>query len=184
MQTLGGLFGTETASTKAADFSDFHQDQECLESFVFPLTRDELAESARQMAEESQEKTRLEDELEKVRKDFKAKIDRQEVKIAAIVHQIQFGQQKEVNCVKRIFFEKGIVQFIFEGRILKERPMEEEERQLRWDGKGPELPPKELPAPNWEEGKKPFDGEFDPDSWEDVPSEEENQQAIEEIFEE
>lgn len=107
-----------------------YQDAGVTEEIQFDLTEHQLAQTAIEVNELSKKKKEKEIHLKAYAKEKKAEIETLQAEIDANLKRIEEGELRLIDCIKRTFFDKGIVQFIRDGEVIKERPMEDGDRQL------------------------------------------------------
>jgi len=97
----------------------------------FKLTESEFAEKGKQAAEASKKLAELEFEFEMVKRKWKGQIEGQTEIVHSILSVIHAGEEKRhVDCTERKDFEKFVVEYIYRGEIMENRPMQMHERQL------------------------------------------------------
>lgn len=99
------------------------------ETLVFDLTDTELLEIGKNVATLSAEKRQKEAALKSYTADRKDEIKGLEADIRFNVKLIEVRKQgKEVDCIMRKDYTRGIVQWLFNGTVMKERGLESHER--------------------------------------------------------
>lgn len=111
-----------------------YQDTLVEEPFHFDLTKEEMATAGQDVAELADTLSTRQEDFERVKKRYKAEFEELERQIQAKFHAIRFGEMRNTRCTKRVWFERKVVQFIYEAKVLKEREMLDEERQLNLNG--------------------------------------------------
>jgi hypothetical protein len=105
------------------------EDFDVKETLVFDLTDPELLEIGKNVATLSAEKRTKEALLKGYIADRKDEIKGLEADIRFNVKLIEVRKQgKEVDCIMRKDYTRGIVQFIFAGNVMKERALEHHEK--------------------------------------------------------
>lgn len=102
-------------------------------SFITPLTREEVEQSAADMVKLMHEKQGVEDELETARKDAKSRIAALDAGIASHATRVRMRMDFKVfECVDRLSEDGLTVETVdvHTGEIKRERPAEPNERQL------------------------------------------------------
>lgn len=99
------------------------------ETLVFDLTDPELLEIGKNVATLSAEKRMKEAALKTYTADRKDEIKGLEADIRFNVKLIEVRKQgREVDCIMRKDYTRGIVQYIFNGVVMKERSLEHHEK--------------------------------------------------------
>lgn len=107
---------------------DIFTEEESREVITFQLTDDEILKLAKATAELDIEHRTVDAHFTMVKKDFKGKLD-------GLASQMNYNfrlikdqaEDRDVDCIKRKNFTKKVVQFIYNGRVMKERPMADHE---------------------------------------------------------
>lgn len=99
------------------------------ETLVFDLTDTELLEIGKNVASLSTEKRIKEAQLKSYVADRKDEIKGLEADLKFNIKLIEVRKQgRETDCVMRKDYTRGIVQWIFNGKVMKERGLESHER--------------------------------------------------------
>jgi len=99
------------------------------ETLVFDLTDAELLAISKQVATLSREKREKESFLKNYIADRKDEIKGLDADIRFNIKLIEVGKQgRETDCIMRKDYTRGIVQFIFNGTVMKERGLEHHEK--------------------------------------------------------
>ncbi|WP_421901276.1 hypothetical protein [Maridesulfovibrio sp.] len=104
-----------------------------MDHLQYRFTEEELHEKAQIMAEKSTLKAELEDQKKAVMSDFKAQIDKCEADLnLAAKHYRDGWMMSNVECIKRLNYKTGMVEFIRTdtGEMYKSRQMEGEELKV------------------------------------------------------
>lgn len=97
----------------------------------YVFNEQEIAEKAKQLANECSEKQNLEDEKKAVMSDFKSKVDGKDAIIGLLSNHINFGfEMKTVLCDVEFDFKKGVKHLFFDGKKYDTVKITEEDRQL------------------------------------------------------
>jgi hypothetical protein len=100
------------------------------ELLTFDLTQSEVAEKGGIAADQSAELSKITAEFKAVRSEFKGKIDGLAKELNATLCCIKKGsEEREVECTKVFVKDQDLVQFWYEGKMLKERPALDTDRQ-------------------------------------------------------
>lgn len=110
-----------------------YQDYEVEELLNFKLTEEELAQTAISIQGIYEEIADLKSELKDFTKVKKDEIKDKESAIASYMKKIEKGEDRQIPCTKRVYFSKGIVEFInpITKEVISERKIESEDRQMR-----------------------------------------------------
>lgn len=107
------------------------QEKEVERYLTFILTEDEVRSKGIEAANVAYELGKKESEFDEVKKEWKKKIDRDEAELKGILSTIRAGKEdRHVKCLERKNFETHTVQYIYDGYVMFERPMEEHEMQF------------------------------------------------------
>lgn len=99
------------------------------ENLVFDLTDTELLQISKTVAALSREKREAEGALKSYVADRKDEIKGLDADIRFNIKLIEVGKQgRDTECVMRKDYTRGIVQWIFNGKVMKERGLESHER--------------------------------------------------------
>lgn len=105
------------------------EDFDVKETLVFDLTDPELLQISKTVAALSKEKREKEATLKQYISDRKDEIKGVDADIRFNIKLIEVGKQgREVECIMRKDYTRGIVQWIYEGKVMKERGLESHER--------------------------------------------------------
>lgn len=103
-----------------------------LQAFMFKLNMREFAEKGKTAAGLSKEIAGIEAEFEEVKDTFKARIKDREAKRDDLLAVINAGEEKrEVESTMVMDYDAGKVRYFFEGEMIEERKMTDDERQLQ-----------------------------------------------------
>lgn len=106
-------------------------DVDVTKAFNFPLTETELAEKARKSGALKHELLELTEEQKKKNGEMKRRIaDKQSELDTVLRAQHEGEEERTVSCTMRKNYDKLTVQYIFQDKIMQERAMTLEERQL------------------------------------------------------
>lgn len=107
-------------------------EEQAVEDLEFTLTTDEIVGTAKEAADVRVALLEKETEFERVKKRFKGEIESLEGDLADKLRLIRHGKEtRKTACIKQLNYKTNTVAFLFNGEIMKERPMEANERQLR-----------------------------------------------------
>lgn len=99
------------------------------ENLVFDLTDEELLTLAKSTSRLSSLKRTKENELKNIVDDKKSEIKGLTADIQFNMKLIEVGKQgREVECTKRVNYTRGIVEFLFAGKVMKSRGIEHNEK--------------------------------------------------------
>lgn len=99
-------------------------------SFEFDLTMPEVAAKGQLIAKTRLEISDLTDELEQMKNDYKGKISAKEKIISDEIKKIRFNKEwRTVECKEVKNFNTFEVGYLFNGKVMETRAMEERERQ-------------------------------------------------------
>lgn len=99
-------------------------------SIMMELSLEEVSKMAHQMADTMTEIKALEDELKAASTDFKDRIKGKEVEMNALKDQIQAGERSIIlECDRVKNFEKGVIEFWHDGKIIEEETMTASDHQ-------------------------------------------------------
>ncbi len=97
----------------------------------FDLSDAQIAEKAREAAKVSKEVGDLEAEAKDTSASYKSRISKKELEVRGLMQVINAGKESRYCfCDMEKNFERNVVQFYFEGKLVEERAMTHEERQL------------------------------------------------------
>jgi len=103
-----------------------------------PLTESEIVEKAISVAKLSKEIEKEENAFKVLRSEHRAELERLDGEVEKTLDVIIARKEpRELECQMVKYFEANRIEYIFEGRVVEERPMEPYERQMELeDGKG------------------------------------------------
>ncbi|WP_321404543.1 hypothetical protein [Maridesulfovibrio sp.] len=104
-----------------------------IETLQYSFTKDELQDKAQIMAEQANLKAELEDQKKTAMSDFKAQIDKCEADFTLAAKHYRAGwMMRPVECIKRLNYDSGMVEFIRTdtNEVYKSRQMNEDERNI------------------------------------------------------
>lgn len=105
------------------------EDFDVKENLIFDLTDAELLGLAKQTSLLSVQKRTKEGELKQIVENKKDEIKGLQYDINFNLKLIETGKQgREVDCIMRKDYTRGIVQYIFNGNVMKERALEHHEK--------------------------------------------------------
>jgi predicted nuclease with TOPRIM domain len=107
---------------------DIHEEESSREFITFPLTDEEILKIAKSTSELDEQHKAIDAKFQQVKKDFKGQLD-------GLNSQMNYNfmlikdecQDREVDCVKRKNFTRKVVQYLYDGKVMKERPMHDYE---------------------------------------------------------
>lgn len=104
--------------------------RKAMRELAFKLSEADFAAKAKQVAEAQQKLGKLASEFQGVKDNYKARIQLLENEIGHILAVISSGvEQREVECDERVDYDRGIVEYVFNGEVRAERPMTPMDRQ-------------------------------------------------------
>jgi hypothetical protein len=104
------------------------EEYEVKENIIFDLTDAELLKIAKTASLLTSQKREKANELKNKTDDLKEEIKGIEADIRFNLKLIEVGKQgRDVDCLKRIDFDRKIVQWLFAGVVMKERALESHE---------------------------------------------------------
>jgi hypothetical protein len=107
------------------------QDRPLKKLLQIPLTHEDVERMAKEAAEISQALTADRIEFKKIRTEWKDRIVGSENALSRVLKVIQVGhEEKEVDCIERRIFAENKVQYIVNDKVIEERAMDAEERQM------------------------------------------------------
>jgi hypothetical protein len=107
-------------------------EQKELHTIRYEFGQHELKDFSNQLAVACRKKAEVEEEKKSVVSQFKATIDNQEAQISILSSRITNGYEyRNVDCVVKKDFKKGIKQFYFEGTLYDESKLSPEDYQLK-----------------------------------------------------
>lgn len=100
--------------------------------YAVQLTQEELAESKTQFAQESIKEARLEDELKKIKDEYKEKLKPIKDDKKILLNEIKTGSRPEHGKVYKIVDQEEKMTGFYNnrGHLIYSRPMDKDERQL------------------------------------------------------
>jgi hypothetical protein len=102
-----------------------------VESLEFELTEAEFSEYGKRAAKLTQHVSDLEAKLDKLKKSAKREIEGIEAEVSQLLETIRTGkEERTVTCVVRKNFKENVIEYLFKGKLMKQRPMQANERQL------------------------------------------------------
>jgi hypothetical protein len=105
------------------------EDFDAEETLVFVLTDAEILKIAKTASSLTSQKRTKENELKNKTDDLKSEIKGIDADIKFNLKLIEVGKEgRNVECIKRINYTRGIVQFIYGGQVMKERSIEHNEK--------------------------------------------------------
>ena len=107
-----------------------YQDTDTEDFLIFELSESEKACLATDATNLYKRKCEKEKQFDLMKKRFKGEISELEVGINAFFEVIENGEEVKVPCIKRVHFDKEIVEFIYKGEVKKSRVMRENEKQM------------------------------------------------------
>jgi len=110
-----------------AELKDY-QDTVVDETLIFPLAEKERANLADDMVKLNNTKRDKEREFDILKKKFKNEISDLAASIEAVLDVIENGEECVVTCTKRVHFDRGEVEFIYNGQVMKTRKITDKER--------------------------------------------------------
>lgn len=123
-----------TKTTKANTVQANIKEQEISKKLTFELTQEEIANKGRDAAKLSKELFELELDFDDVKKAWKARISAKSQELSKTLKVIDAGtEDREVVCTCRKDYDSLTVQYIYGGKLMEERAMSIEERQLELD---------------------------------------------------
>jgi hypothetical protein len=123
----------EVDGTKGYTLKNTREVQEkVIEKYLnFKLTEEDFADKGKEAGKISGELNKLEAEFDRIKKEWKEKIEEQEAALSLIHSTIRRGDEdRKVICVEQKDFAKYVVNYVFNGEIMHSRPMEMSERQM------------------------------------------------------
>lgn len=107
-----------------------YQDTDTEDFLIFELSEKEKAYLATEATTLNRKLKEKEKEFDLMKKKYKGEISEFEIGIRSFFEVIENGEEAKVHCIKRVHFDKEIVEFIYKGEVKKTRVMRENERQL------------------------------------------------------
>lgn len=107
---------------------DIYEEESARETITFPLTDDEILKIAKSTSELDEQYKTVDARFQQIKKDYKGQLD-------GLNSQMNYNfmlikdecQDRDVDCVQRKNYTKKVVQYIYNGVVMKERPMQEYE---------------------------------------------------------
>jgi len=107
---------------------DIYEEESARENITFPLTDDEILKIAKQTSEFDQQYKAIDSKFQQIKKDYKGQLD-------GLNSQMNYNfmlikdecQDRDTDCIQRKNYTRKVVQYLFEGKVMKERPMQEYE---------------------------------------------------------
>ena len=97
----------------------------------FKLTEEDFADKGKEAGKIAGELNKLNIEFDKVKKEWKDKLNRKESELSIILGTIRRGDEdRRVKCVERKDFNNHVVEYIFNGDVMHSREMKMDERQM------------------------------------------------------
>lgn len=137
-ETAAPLKAEEVPSNNGAPIADAPEKKEVIpkieefdvkENLVFDLTDAELLQISKTVAALSREKREKESHLKAYTSDRKDEIKGLDADIRFNIKLIEVGKQgRDTDCIMRKDYTRGIIQWIFNGKVMKERGLEAHER--------------------------------------------------------
>jgi hypothetical protein len=107
---------------------DIYSEEEGREVITFALSDDEILKLAKATAELDIEHRTVDAHFAMVKKDFKGKLDGLASQMNHNFRLIKDqAEDRDVDCIKRKNFTRKVVQFIYNGKVCKERAMADHE---------------------------------------------------------
>lgn len=98
----------------------------------FKLTKSEVEAYGRKAADVSFDLGQATDEFDGIKKEWKRKIDNLDSELGGILATIRAGKEdRHVKCIECKDFEQNKVLYLYDGHVMLERPMEDNERQFQ-----------------------------------------------------
>lgn len=125
MKEVDGTKGYELRNT-----ADVQEKQ--IEKYLnFKLTEQDFADKGKDGGKLAGELNDLEAQFDAVKKQWKEKIDTKQAELDVVLTTIRRGNEdRKVICIEQKDFVGHVVNYIFNGEIMHQRPMEMNERQL------------------------------------------------------
>lgn len=102
-----------------------------MRTVMLPLTDEEIVKKAHRIAELREQTLKLQAERLAEMRRLKGEIERCELEVAKHLAAIKDGrEEQDVHCEEQKDFEQNTVRYFFGGKVVEERPMEGDERQL------------------------------------------------------
>ena len=102
-----------------------------VEPLIFTLTEHEYAEKGKAAGKLRGKLSEVEAKFSDIKKEWKGKVDEKQIELNNILEAMRAGKEERVvECTQRKNFDRNIVQYLYKGKVLKERPLEPHERQL------------------------------------------------------
>lgn len=101
--------------------------------YLLPLSQEEIENKKDHLAENMIELTRMKDELEAIKADFKARIQPVEKDIEMIVEVIKTGKEPRVGTLYLMADHDSGNMYVYneDGRLVYDRPLTKNEKQLK-----------------------------------------------------
>ncbi len=111
-----------------------HEDRTITKELTFTLDNDGLARIAHDAASISSQLNRDRIEFKKIKTEWKDRIVGGESALSKLMLVIERGTEtKMVECIERRKFAENKVEYIVDGKVIEERAMDAEERQMEID---------------------------------------------------
>lgn len=94
------------------------------ETLTFPLTDEEILKFAKHTSQLDEQYKAVDSKFQQAKKDFKGQLDGLNAQMNYNFMVIKDEcQDREADCTVRYNFTKKVVQYVFAGEVMKERPM-------------------------------------------------------------
>jgi hypothetical protein len=123
--------GGDREGSSATDAGEVHEEK-IQHVVTFDLTEEEFVAKGRLAAQLNAEISKLNLEFDVAKRKHKAETSLKEEEIDRVLSIIRRGKEdREVEVTKVIDYYVGIVRFLHKGRLVEERPMRNDEKQMR-----------------------------------------------------
>ena len=100
----------------------------------FQLTEAEFADRGKTASKLSKEIQELKASFAASKNEWKGRIELKEGELRAVQHIIRSGvEPRSVHCEMQKDYDKGKIAYVFEGKVIEERPMEPHEAQVEME---------------------------------------------------
>jgi hypothetical protein len=107
---------------------DIYEEESARETLTFPLTDEEILKAGKEASQLDSQHKSIEAKFNQIKKDFKGQLD-------GLSSQINYKfmlikdecEDRETDCTQRKNYTRKVVQYLYNGQVMKERPMQEYE---------------------------------------------------------
>lgn len=107
---------------------DIYEEESARETITFPLSDEEILKAGKEASQLDSQHKQIEAKFNQIKKDYKGQLDGLNSQINYKFMLIKDEcEDRDTDCTQRKNYTRKVVQYLYNGRVMKERPMQDYE---------------------------------------------------------